>query len=215
VQLALAAGTRDYRPAFIHVARARQRPTIGEPLMQEAIEHDFTSLDQRAAIPVVRADPVVREAVHQMGRWRAEFRATGAALKREDNFWIRKGWQPVLAVLAVRGEEGDLSWFRGRNLEVSLPTGSLCAERNAIGSALTQMPALDRERIEAIAVLGLPLEHEGNAPPEDPFIPGPNPLSPCGACREWLLKIAEVNPDFRVITFADEDLSHVHVDEVA
>ena len=30
-----------------------------------------------------------------------------------------------------------------------------------------------------------------------------NPLDPCGACMEWLRKIAEVNPDFKVITFSD------------
>ena len=30
-----------------------------------------------------------------------------------------------------------------------------------------------------------------------------NPLDPCGACMEWLKKIAEVNPDFVVLTFTN------------
>jgi len=38
-----------------------------------------------------------------------------------------------------------------------------------------------------------------------------NPLDPCGACSEWLRKIAETNPDFKVVTFSNVDCTHVHV----
>ena len=38
-----------------------------------------------------------------------------------------------------------------------------------------------------------------------------NPLDPCGACSEWLRKIAEINPDFQVVTFTSLDCSHIHV----
>jgi hypothetical protein len=41
-----------------------------------------------------------------------------------------------------------------------------------------------------------------------------NPLAPCGACKEWLKKIAEVNPDFKVITFSNPQLESVFVDPV-
>ena len=41
-----------------------------------------------------------------------------------------------------------------------------------------------------------------------------NPLKPCGACNEWLKKIAEVNPDFSVITFTDENCHGVYVEEI-
>jgi hypothetical protein len=41
-----------------------------------------------------------------------------------------------------------------------------------------------------------------------------NPLAPCGACKEWLKKIAEVNPDFKVITFSNPQLDSVFVDPV-
>lgn len=44
---------------------------------------------------------------------------------------------------------------------------------------------------------------------------GPNPLKPCGACMEWLKKIAEVNPNFKVVTFTDSRCSGVYIEDVA
>ena len=41
-----------------------------------------------------------------------------------------------------------------------------------------------------------------------------NPLRPCGACKEWLNKIAEVNPGFRVLMFSDVTCDEVYVKEV-
>ena len=37
-----------------------------------------------------------------------------------------------------------------------------------------------------------------------------NPLAPCGACKEWLKKIAAVNPQFSVITFTDYECNGVY-----
>lgn len=34
-----------------------------------------------------------------------------------------------------------------------------------------------------------------------------NTLDPCNACMEWLRKIAEVNPDCKVITFNDNKMT--------
>lgn len=34
-----------------------------------------------------------------------------------------------------------------------------------------------------------------------PYLRALNPINPCGACKEWLKKIALVNPDFVVLTF--------------
>ena len=113
-----------------------------------------------------------------------------------DRFWLRKTRKPVLAVLMVRRPDGALALHRGCNLEVSMPTGSLCAERNAIGTALAADPSLARRDVVAVAV----------------FAPdGPHPLDPCGACNEWLAKIAEVSPAFRVLTFGDAQLESVFV----
>lgn len=38
-----------------------------------------------------------------------------------------------------------------------------------------------------------------------------NPLKPCGACNEWLKKIAESNPHFKVLTFTDTKCNGVYV----
>ena len=41
-----------------------------------------------------------------------------------------------------------------------------------------------------------------------------NPLHPCGACKEWLYKIAEVNPGFKVVMFTDASCEEVFVKTV-
>ena len=88
-----------------------------------------------------------------------------------------------------------------------MPTGTLCAERNAIGNALAADQTLCRRHLQAVAVLSLTLDRDGEivGGPEESGAPevALNPLDPCGACMEWLRKIAEVNPDFKVITFSD------------
>ena len=38
-----------------------------------------------------------------------------------------------------------------------------------------------------------------------------NPLSPCGVCREHLLKIAEVQPELVAVSFDDVSMSRVIV----
>jgi len=38
-----------------------------------------------------------------------------------------------------------------------------------------------------------------------------NPLKPCGACNEWLKKIAESNPHFKILTFTDADCNGVYI----
>ena len=43
-------------------------------------------------------------------------------------------------------------------IQVSMPTGSLCAERNVIGSALAMNPSLKRDDLIMVAVLAIPLE---------------------------------------------------------
>ena len=207
------------------------------------------------------------------------------------SFWLRKTRKPVLAVLCVLKaasaakprrvvEESDFEFHRGVNLEVSMPTGSLCSERNAIGNALAANPCLVRKDMFGIAVLSLrarDVDRSGPGPgpggedatllrrdvasPTDQKekaltntdtrthethearvsisrnasfarardastgtnasdasdasdLAGLNPLRPCGACKEWLNKIAEVNPGFRVLMFSDITCDEVYVKEV-
>jgi hypothetical protein len=42
-----------------------------------------------------------------------------------------------------------------------------------------------------------------------------NPMKPCGACNEWLKKIAEVNPDFTVVTFTDANCTGVYIEQIS
>lgn len=77
------------------------------------------------------------------------------------SFWLRKTRQPVLAVLLCRKQGSKThTLHRAINLEVSMPTGSLCSERAVISAALASDPSLRRQDLKAIAVLSLPkLQH--------------------------------------------------------
>ena len=93
--------------------------------------------------------------------------------------WHRKSKKIVLAIVALKMGD-DVLFVRGCNLEVSMPSGSLCAERNAIGTALTMYPGMGRADFRGVAVLSL-TDGEDNI----------NPLPPCGVCSEWLEKMWE------------------------
>jgi cytidine deaminase len=105
------------------------------------------------------------------------------------------------------------------NVEVSMPTGTLCAERNAIGNALAGDHSVHRRDMLAVAVLSVtlsPPKHEvtdqaleRTTSPDDEV--ALNPLDPCGACMEWLRTIAEVNPDFKVLTFTSTSCEKVFI----
>jgi len=41
-----------------------------------------------------------------------------------------------------------------------------------------------------------------------------NPLKPCGACSEWLKKVAEVNPAFKVLSFTDQNCTGVYCESI-
>lgn len=69
-----------------------------------------------------------------------------------DTFWLRKTKKAVLAVLLVQTGPDTLKSYRGINMEVSMPTGSLCAERNVIGSALADNLGLRRKDFRVLAV---------------------------------------------------------------
>lgn len=167
------------------------------------------SLDVAKQIPRVKRGDIsnkpVRHAIEEMEAWRNDFlrlrphRPGDEKIKNdgEYRFWFRKGNKEVLAII-VANIDGERKSFRGVNIEVSLPTGTLCAERNAIGSAFAQHPNLERGDIEAVAVLGLS---------------GSPTLGPCGACMEWLRKVAEINPRARIVTFPANERGEANLDE--
>ncbi len=206
----LVRGLEEFSPHLMVVPDPRIWPERdGKDLRFVATPLDADHLRQQPAVPAEKYqnDEAVWPAIEGMRDWRKiyiEARPTRAAELAEDDeklFWFRKGKQEVLAVVVVRDPEScSLLTFRGVNLEVSLPTGTLCAERNAIGSALVALPTMERSDIQAVAVLGL----------KD----GSPRLGPCGACTEWLKKMAEANPDLRVITFKEAECKNVFVDPV-
>ena len=202
---------QPYNPDFFHVRRAREWPK--KPLEAEYIDHE--NYQQTPSISYADLENDVQQfAIQEMQNWSTYFQTQKP--KREyqydittgekPTFFFRKGQQEVLSVVVVKNtnsstnEETPFLAYRGVNLEVSLPTGSLCAERNAIGTALADDPKLKRENILCVAVLSL-----GKNGPK---------LGPCGACREWLTKVSEVNPNFTILTFEDKECTQVFVDSI-
>lgn len=119
----------------------------------------------------------------------------------------RKSYRLVLSMLQIKNPRTKLFEFiRGINSEISLPTGSVCAERAAITAARSRFPDLKRKHFYAIAVMDFPLFGEDN----QPLRAVSNPLGPCGGCRSYLHKFHEKNENFRVITFSGIDCTEVH-----
>lgn len=120
---------------------------------------------------------------------------------RPDPWFHRKSDKLVLSVLQV-DPGGEPHYFQGINAEVSLPTGSVCAERSAILHARARFPNLVRKDFVGIAVLEVPLDPEAAESLS-------NPMQPCGACREWLLKLQEERSEFLVVTYSSTNLDFV------
>lgn len=83
-------------------------------------------------------------------------------------------------------------------------SGNFGGKPTADGAGSSSRERADRSSIRSSIVAHVPAE---------PLCS--NPLKPCGACMEWLKKIAEVNPDFKVITFTDSTCSGVYIEDVA
>ena len=167
----------------------RSGETPRSSLLSDTLDHDGQIHSVIGmSVMTVRRDTMVPGTplcalVEAMAKWRQEFLEQRG--ESHDPFWHRKTKKIVLAVVALRTPRGP-EFVRGCNLEVSMPSGSLCAERNAIGTAVAMYPDVKRENFRGVAVLSL-TEGDSNL----------NPLPPCGVCSEWLEKIVEVNPDVR------------------
>jgi cytidine deaminase len=269
---AIQASLRPYRPTYFHFWQLKTFWHESKIVEDDVEVHSFETMETLPPKDADRIDDAqLQLVVREMKSFHQEIRSI---LGTNDNdlhrFWLRKTHKPVLAVLLVQ-MEGDTEprLFRGTNMEVSMPTGSLCAERNAIGTALSTHPDLKRHDLKMIAVLAVPPEDnqaegiprnfssasfveetdvdrrmvcsrkpsissEGDQSYEDWTAASPNdvdgtpvrriqllskhknrpkrtvviqsskdmnPLPPCGACNEWLKKIAETNPYFKIITF--------------
>jgi cytidine deaminase len=273
-------------------ARAEAAPPIPYGNLESVLGKAFVGASLADERRAARDAFVMRMLVREMKTHRDAFTAAASVPGTHEltSFWLRKTRKPVLAILCVvkassskkprhELDSSDFEFHRGVNLEVSMPTGSLCSERNAIGNALAANPGLTRKDMFGIAVLSLrPKDvgddksallcrdvegtHPGTEGPSSPDrekttvngngtmsrnasfahvellaaterraasgangtaesaamsaddLAGLNPLRPCGACKEWLNKIAEVNPGFRVVMFSDVTCDEVYVKEV-
>lgn len=175
-------------------------------------ERPLASIKEWVAVDESKLNHITTLAVQELRSWRSSYVEQRPSRPKElqayDSeavFFHRKGLKEVLCVvviedrLGVEGERGALIPIRGVNLEVSLPTGTLCAERNAISTALCRFPRLERRDIKAVAVLSL-----------DPS-PKLAKLGPCGACQEWLRKVHEVSPGLRIISFGGPSAEEVFI----
>lgn len=130
--------------------------------------------------------PITRSTLHYQKEpsksfWRSGVRATSSIVHSEDvylliqemraylqwykkngaePFFHRKSGRVVLSLLHVE-HKGKAEFVRGINCEVSLPTGSICAERAAIANARTSFPSMIRKQMKGIAVLEVPLLNLG------------------------------------------------------
>ena len=316
---AIQTSLRPYRPRYYHFWQLKTFWHDTKIVEDDLEVHSFESMETVPAVDVNLVSPNVQLVIDEIKAFRNDFFES----LRQDNdiaqFWLRKTKKPVLAVLLVKKHGNAPLLYRGTNMEVSMPTGSLCAERNVIGTALASNPALKRQDLKMVAVLAVPLElvqqqqqqeavRPSNMPRssslasyssvqeeetdwvipndgipvakisttteaaaaaalpvyqvagEDLFPPRStppgtpvrritlysqanhlqstatkptmgnkqqakevkktilvhsardlNPLKPCGACNEWLKKIAECNPHFTVLTFTDADCNGVYV----
>lgn len=300
---AINASLRPYHPSFMHMWELKTFWHHAKMCLDDVELHSFEDIDTLPPVPVANVDAIAQMVSEEMMKYREEVLTAFRQGLCTDltGFWLRKTKKPVLAVLLVQREGQKPVIYRGCNMEVSMPTGSLCAERNAIGSALAADLTLSRRDLKIVAVLSLSFKtlrrtveagwrrqrsasldlsligtqrrlfadeeneggrngggshvHEeaeeqaqgregvffseddaaGEGPGGHPAASPPrvtiirsysvadlggatcagsrtisvdsedlNPLKPCGACMEWLKKIAEKNPEFRVATFTDE-----------
>jgi cytidine deaminase len=164
---AIQASLRSYRPTYFHFWQLKTFWHESKVVDDDIEVHSFETMETRPAVDADRVrDPGLQLVVQEM---RGFYQEMNAALVSGNNdihrFWLRKTHKPVLAVLLVQSSGEAPRLYRGTNMEVSMPTGSLCAERSAIGSALAANPNLKRHDLKLIAVLAVP------PPPPTPPLP--------------------------------------------
>ena len=154
---------RPYKPSYFHFWQLKTFWDESKICDDDIEIHSFESMETVPAMEVSRTNAKVQMVVNEMKKFRNFFIEN---LQNKDSdifkFWLRKTKKPVLAVLLIDIPGEGLMLYRGTNMEVSMPTGSLCAERNVIGTALATHPNLRREDLLMVAVLAVPLPDDSN-----------------------------------------------------
>jgi len=157
---AIQSALRPYRPTYFHFWQLKTFWHESKITDEDIEVHSFEEMETVPPMAINQTSDEVSKVVTEMIQFRKDFLETVKAGSDLKKFWLRKTKKPVLAVLLVRTRDGSGVLYRGTNMEVSMPTGSLCAERNVIGTALAQNPGLKREDLLMVAVLAVSLPEE-------------------------------------------------------
>mmetsp|Transcript_21870 Transcript_21870/g.45984 ORF Transcript_21870/g.45984 Transcript_21870/m.45984 type:complete len:985 (-) Transcript_21870:97-3051(-) len=202
---AIQAALRPYRPTYFHFWQLKTFWHESKITDEDIEVHSFEEMETVPAIAVDQTSDHVLMVVNEMKAFRKDFIST-LEKGRSDlkSFWLRKSKKPVLAVLLVHKPGTGLVFYRGTNMEVSMPTGSLCAERNAIGTALASDPGMKREDLIMVAVLAVPMPDvltQPISPPPGPLICQPASMDEHVFAKEVeeKLKYHHNRQDFRKI----------------
>jgi len=154
---AIQAALRPYRPQYFHFWQLKTFWHDAKICDDDVEVHAFEDMETVPAMEIGKTNNQVQMVVAEVKKFRESFLEI-VQNERNDirQFWLRKTKKPVLAVLLVE-QAGRFIMFRGTNMEVSMPTGSLCAERSVIGAAFASNPGLKREDLRMVAVLAVPL----------------------------------------------------------
>lgn len=164
---AIQTALKYYRPDYFHFWQLKTFWSEEKLILDDIEWHSFEEMSMapaRDAMTLENANMML--VFEEMQRFRQEFeKMVFNSSSLEDRlgfapdlsaFWLRKTKKPVLAVLLVQKPNEEPRLYRGTNMEVSMPTGSLCAERNVIGTALAADLSLRREHLKLIAVYSAP-----------------------------------------------------------
>ena len=189
---AIQSALRPYRPTYFHFWQLKTFWHASKVTTEDIEVLSFEEIETVPAIAVDMTSGLVQKVTDEMKAFRTSFLDTLKGERSDlSTFWLRKSKKPVLAVLLVNKQNGEHVLYRGTNMEVSMPTGSLCAERNAIGTALATDPSLRREDLLMVAVLAVKL------PPSPP--PGSDLY--CRPTNEALDLVVQVSQQLNSASF--------------
>ena len=165
---AVSASLRSFTPDCLHMWQLKsfwhEYPAVSGQGEDDVEYQSFEKLEMTPPIRLVDCgDEAVVQTVDRLMAFKRMFEGKRDIGEYNEmaTFWMRKSKKPVLSVVMVESKRGGRRFYRGINMEVSMPTGSLCSERSAIASALSDDVGLCRKDIKVIAVLALPLEGRG------------------------------------------------------
>ena len=122
---AIQSALRPFRPTYYHHWQLKSF-WHNMKISNDIEVHSFESMETVPAMDVSRTNFDVQNVVKEMKIFREEFLESLEDDNDIKKFWLRKTKKPVLAVLLVNHPKKGKVLYRGTNMEVSMPTGSLC-----------------------------------------------------------------------------------------